>query len=443
MRPTSVTAGQIPFERCFIEWGKIRRHNSEYTAVAAPASQNAEGIPANSPGSVLSLSKDLPRVTVPHKNHNPERVAALIRTLFILTMLAPVAAAAAEPLEWARVSDDRTHFVARDSGKTIQLWGVNYDHDGAGRLLEDYWRDEWPRVVEDFREIKALGANSVRLHVQLGRFMESAEKPDSKNLAQLSKLIALAEKTQLYLIITGLGCYHKQDIPPWYDKLSERERWEVQARFWQAVANVAKDSPAVFSYDLMNEPVAPGGNKVETDWLAKPLGDKHFVQRIALDPAGRTQKQIAKAWVETLAAAIREVDKRHMITVGVIPWALTWPNAKPLFYSPEVGEPLDYVSVHFYPKAGEVQKALDALRVYEVGKPLVIEEIFPLQAGNEDVLDFIKRSQSHADGWVSFYWGDTIDQCERKKDFGSAMMAAWLKEFRKGPPAAEPSAPRE
>jgi hypothetical protein len=187
----------------------------------------------------------------------------------------------------------------------------------------------------------------------------------------------------------------------------------------------------------MNEPVVSGGNKAETDWLAKPLGDKHFVQRISLDLAGRTQKEIARAWVETLAAAIREVDRRHMITVGVIPWAHVWPNAKPLFYSPEVGGPLDYVSVHFYPKQGEVQKALDALRVYEVGKPLVVEEIFPLQAGNEEVLAFIKRSKSHADGWVSFYWGDTIEECEGKQDFGSAMMAAWLKEFRKGAPAAD------
>lgn len=27
----------------------------------------------------------------------------------------------------------------------------NYDHDDDGRLLEDYWQDEWPTVVEDFQ----------------------------------------------------------------------------------------------------------------------------------------------------------------------------------------------------------------------------------------------------------------------------------------------------
>jgi hypothetical protein len=356
------------------------------------------------------------------------------RTLFILIALASPMAAAT-PLEHVRPSDDGKSFVTADSAQPIQLWGVNYDHDGGNRLLEDYWHDDWPRVVEDFHEIKALGANSVRIHLQLGRFVASADEPDAKNLAQLSKLIALAEETELYLIITGLGCYHKQDVPPWYDALSDEDRWQVQARFWKAIAAAGKDSPAVFSYDLMNEPVLPS-EKGETDWLAKPLGDKHFVQRISLDLAGRTREEVAKAWIATLTTAIREVDERHMITVGVIPWAHIWPNAKPLFYSPEVGAPLDYVSVHFYPKKGEVQKALDALRVYEVGKPLVIEEMFPLACSGDELLDFINRSKSHADGWVSFYWGDTIEECQARGDIAGALTAAWLKQFRANSPIA-------
>ena len=79
-----------------------------------------------------------------------------------------------------------------------------------------------------------------------------------------------------------------------------------------------------------------------------------------------------------------------MITVGVIPWAHTFKGAKPLFYAPEVGKPLDFVSVHFYPKKDDVAGALEALAVYEVGKPLVIEEIFPLGAGIEQTAEFIE-----------------------------------------------------
>jgi hypothetical protein len=350
-----------------------------------------------------------------------------------LALLAWPSAATGEPLEWVRPCDDGAAFVAAPSGRQVQLWGVNYDHDASGQLLEDYWHDEWERVVNDFHEMKALGSNCVRLHLQLGQFMATADDPRAENLARLAQLVTLAESSELYLIITGLGCYHKQDVPPWYDALAESDRWDIQARFWQAVAEVCAASPAVFAYDLMNEPVLPG-DQPETEWLAKPLGDKHFVQRIALDLAGRTREDVARAWVAKLAAAIRAVDPRHMITVGVIPWAHYFPGAKPLFYSREVGQPLDFVSVHFYPKSGKVQEALDALRVYEVGKPVVIEEIFPLEASGAEVLDFIVRSKTHADGWISFYWGRTIDEYERQPDLPSALTAAWLKQFRDNAP---------
>jgi hypothetical protein len=92
------------------------------------------------------------------------------------------------------------------------------DRDRDGRLLEDYWHDEWPTVVEDFREMKALGANVVRVHLQLGRFMAEADRPHGKNLARLGDLVRLADETGLYLYLTGLGCYHRADVPPWYDR---------------------------------------------------------------------------------------------------------------------------------------------------------------------------------------------------------------------------------
>jgi hypothetical protein len=341
---------------------------------------------------------------------------------------ATVALASASPLEFIRVGDKGKHFVAGDSGRQLRLWGVNYDHDRDGKLLEDYWHDQWSTVVEDFREIKALNANCVRIHLQFGRFMNSPREPNAANLAQLARLIALAEENELYLILTGLGCYHKQDVPAWYDELAERERWQAQAAFWRAIAGVAKDSPAVFAYDLMNEPILPGDSP-EADWLAKPLGDKYFVQRISRDLAGRSRQQVAQQWVAELAASVRAVDARHMITLGVIPWAQHFPGAKPLFYSAEVGGPLDFVSVHFYPKKGEVQKALDALQVYDVGKPIVVEEIFPLHAGSEEVVEFIHRSKPYADGWISFYWGETLEECRARRDLPGALTADWLERF--------------
>ena len=343
-------------------------------------------------------------------------------------------------LERIVVSKDGTHFVGAKSGKRIVIWGVNYDHDDPGRLLEDYWKPEWETVVADFGEIKALGANVVRIHLQLGKFMQSPTQSNRANLEQLGRLVKLAEKTGLYLDITGLGCYHKQDVPAWYDALDEQARWAVQARFWKAVAEVCKNSPAIFCYDLMNEPILPGKDR-ETEWLAGEFGGKHFVQRISLDLKERTRTEVARAWVEQMTTAIREVDDRHLITVGVIPWALTFEGAKPLFYSPEVGKPLDFVSVHFYSRKGEVDKALAALKVYDVGKPLVIEEMFPLKCGNEEMVQFIKGSRKHADGWISFYWGKTIEENEAAGDLKGALIARWLRTFRSLSPHASRTEP--
>jgi hypothetical protein len=199
---------------------------------------------------------------------------------------------------------------------------------------------------------------------------------------------------------------------------------------WKAVAGARKHSPAIFCYDLMNEPIL-AGDKRQKDWLpGPPFGGKYFVQRITTDSRGRTDKEIARAWVERLATAIRSVDDRHMITVGVIPWAQVFKGAKPLFYAPEVCGALDFVSVHFYPKAGKLDDDLATLRVYEVGKPLVIEEIFPIAAGLEETGTFIERSRAHVDAWISFYWGKTIEEYTKAGDLNSAVVSGWLRRFR-------------
>jgi hypothetical protein len=365
----------------------------------------------------------------------------LADALFICAwlMVFPLVELPSQSLEWTRVNSKGDGFVRGPRSDTFRAWGFNYDHDESGRLLEDYWQTEWDTVASDFAEMKALGANIVRIHLQLGRFMDAPDQPNAKALAQLNRLIHLAGKTGLYLNLTGLACYHKKDVPAWYDELEEAARWETQACFWEAIAKVGADSPVIFCYDLMNEPVLPRKTK-ETEWLTGELGGKHFVQRITLDLAGRTRKQVARAWLEQLVAAVRRHDQRHMITVGVIPWALSFPGAKPLFHAPEVGGRLDFVSVHFYPKTDEVDKALKALAVYDVGKPLVIEEMFPLKCSLPELRQFVSQSAKTVDGWIGFYWGRTIEDYRAEKpSVKSAWMQQWLEYFQANVPAGNRS----
>jgi aryl-phospho-beta-D-glucosidase BglC (GH1 family) len=183
-------------------------------------------------------------------------------------------------LERVVVAADGHGFALANSQRSFHPWGLNYGN--AGRLMEDFWENEWGTFASDFHEMKELGANVVRVHLQFGRFMDAADKPNPAALARLGQLLELAERSGLYLDVTGLACYRKADVPAWYDALDEPARWAAQATFWQTVAARCAVSPAVFCYDLMNEPISPAERRQPGQWYSgKPFGGYDFIQYIA------------------------------------------------------------------------------------------------------------------------------------------------------------------
>ena len=331
------------------------------------------------------------------------------------------------------VAPDKKSFVLESANQKFIPWGFNYDHNAQGRLIEDYWDGEWSVIEKHFAQMKALGANVVRIHLQLGKFMESQHRLNAKSLARLDDLLALANRIGLYLDLTGLGCYHKQDVPAWYDELGESDRWEVQARFWQAVAERGRQSPAVFCYDLMNEPVVADGKRNKGEWLGSSFAGKHFVQFINLDQQDRPRPTIAREWVNRLVAAVREKDDRHLITVGLVDWSLDRPGLTSGFVPSQVAEKLDFLSVHLYPKQGKVSETLDTLTGFAGDKPVIIEETFPLACTPAELESFIDQSQQHACGWIGFYWGQTAEELRREKTIAASLTVGWLELFeRKG-----------
>lgn len=333
-------------------------------------------------------------------------IAIVIFSLLILT-----APAKPDEMPWLQVSKDKKRFVLQSSGRPFVPWGFNYDHDDKGRLIEDYWDAEWPTVEAHFGQMKKLGANVVRVHLQFGKFMDGPKEPNGKALDRLGKLLELAERLGLYLDLTGLGCYQKGDVPDWYDKLSEKDRWNVQARFWEAIASRCARSPAVFCYDLMNEPVVPGGRRKDGDWLGPPFAGKHFVQFITLDQADRARPNIARQWIHNLTVVIREKDNWHLITVGLVDWSLDRKGLTSGFVPEKISDDLDFVSVHLYLKKGKVDEALKTLGGFVVGKPVLIEETFPLNCSAQELEDFVEKSKKHAAGWIGFYWGKPPKSC--------------------------------
>ncbi len=284
--------------------------------------------------------------------------------------------------------------------------------------------------------MKELGANVVRVHLQVGKFLEGPDRPDEKSLALLGRLVEEAERAGIYLDLTGLGCYRKADVPVWYDALDEEGRWAAQARFWEAVAARCAASPAVFCYDLMNEPIVPGDRREPKQWYSgKELGGYDFVQFIALDPAGRPRPEVARRWIEALTAAIRKHDRRHPITVGLLPWVPQWGHLSG-FVPEEVAPALDFVSVHIYPEKGKVDDAIAGLKKFAAGKPVVVEETFNLSCSTAEAEEFVRKLRGIASGWMGHYDGLTPEQYEERRrsktiTIPQAIYLDWLTLFRR------------
>lgn len=339
-----------------------------------------------------------------------------------------------------QVAPDKTGFRLAPSGKPFRPWGFNYDHDASGRLIEDYWESNWPKIEADFAAMKQLGGNVVRVHLQLAKFLDSPTSANPRALRRLSMLLELAEREGLYLDVTGLGCYHKADVPAWYDKLDEQQRWTAQGRFWQAVASTCAQSPAVFCFDLMNEPVVPGGRRQSGDWLGPPFAEEYFVQFITLDPRGRNRSEIARQWIAQLVSTIRKVDRRHLVTVGLIDdraGRLTG------FVPAKIAPELDFLAVHIYPERGKVNEAAQRLHDFAVGKPVVVEETFPLRCSPQELDRFIAQNLARgpATGWISFYWGKPISELRRSKQLGDVLLLEWLPLFERRGRSKDPASP--
>jgi hypothetical protein len=103
----------------------------------------------------------------------------------------------------------------------------------------------------------------------------------------------------------------------------------------------------------------------------------------------------------------------------------------------KVADDLDFISVHVYPRKGQIHEALKTLTGFAVGKPVLIEEMFPLACSPKELEEFIDGSKKHAAGWLGFYWGRQSDALRRSKEIGDALTLGWLEVFERRAKAME------
>lgn len=296
-------------------------------------------------------------------------------------------------------------FEERVSGRGFHPIGFNYDHDENYRLIEDYWLDEWDKVLDDLDQMKALGANTIRVHCQLIKFIPELNQPDAQQLERLVMLIDAAADRELYLNITGLCAYHGFDQKEWYTQQTLAERWHTHAFFWETLAKITAGKNNIFCLNLINEPIVAGGNRKPWTWLGKSYDDgKHYTQFIALKGKGLDRGQIARDWIKKMRKSINLHDPEHLVTVGMMDWCLELPGVMTSGFSPEaVVDSLDFISMHIYPESHNDTKFIETIQGFCVGKPVVVEEISHIDCEPEELMVFLQSVKSNIEGFLTFY----------------------------------------
>jgi hypothetical protein len=300
--------------------------------------------------------------------------------------------AAASPLP--EVHRQGSDLVA--AGEQLRVWGFNYGLGQRYPILGYFDRptDRGLRsVVADMREARRLGANTLRVYLEIKAFMRGPDQPRRRALAALSALLDKAEKLHVYLDLTGNLVWRAP--PAWYDALPEQARWAVQARFWRAVARTAQGSPAVLVYELTSEPVVHDSES----WYGEALDGYTFIQRIVRETSGRDPSRLARRWIRLLTKSIRAHDRRHLIGIGMLPFGGPFGPAN-------VAGLLDVLLLHEYPEDGREAEAISLVHDFAgQGKPVILGETAPLLSTPDTWSAFLSGSRHVLDGYLFFYDG--------------------------------------
>jgi hypothetical protein len=338
----------------------------------------------------------------------------------LLTVLLLLIARAALGLEFVKISADNKGFVLDPSGERYVPWGHNY---GSVDIMQRLAKEP-ERVEREFAEMKAAGTTVARVHPEMPALLLGPEQVNPQAIDRLRLLLSIAEKSGIHLKITGLACYKINNRLPWYDALDDESRWKVQEFFWSTIAQTCAKSPAVFCYDLVNEPAA--GGKRADGWYTGRMGDVEFCQRLTLDQPKRSGDDIFRDWTSRMVAAIRRHDQKHLITLGMLPFPGAYKAA---------AEQLDFVSPHLYPKSQKVAEEIELLKKFDFGKPIVIGETFPLSCSAEELREFLLQSRGLAHGWIGHWPDDSPQQLaqlrqENKITLHQSIWLSWVDLFR-------------
>ena len=394
-------------------------------------------------------------------------MAIFITALFLFVLLYAGAEGAVRPsMELIVVEQGGQGFVERNSGRSYIPFGTNYYDPHTGWAPKLWRRFDAEKVREHFHVMSRMGINCARIFLTAGSFQPTAETIEEQALTKLDVLIRIARENNIRLILTGPD--HWEGQPNYWkpDRYAGQAALQALERFWDVIGRRYRGEPAIFAWDLLNEPHLPWfveqWRPKWNTWLHKTYGNREALKKgwgdelketdawdhVAVPddrPDGgnprlldwqRFREYLADQWVRRQVEAIRQADPSHLVTVGYIQWS--YPLVRPgnpsryaAFNPQRQVSWLDFVTIHFYPTLGSPFQSeenwqknisyLQAVLAYcHTGKPVVLGEFGWYGGGAPQHHPYLSERQqaqwigeeiaatrSLADGWLSWPFADT------------------------------------
>jgi hypothetical protein len=372
------------------------------------------------------------------------------------------------------VGSDGKSFVEQSSGRPYVPFGTNYYDPNTGWAPKIWRQFDADRVTRHFEVMRDLGVNCARVFLTAATFQPDIHTIDEQALVKLDTFIRIARQSGIRLILTGPD--HWEGSPAYWkpDRFAGEQALQALDDFWRTVGKRYRDEPAIFAWDLLNEPHIPWfmetwrpmwnrwlqteygtWEKLKTDWAGE-IKDGDSWGNIGT-PENRASKgnprllawqrfreHLADEWVRRQVETIRQADPTHLVTVGYIQWSYPLvrggnPSLYAAFNPQRQAKWLDFMCIHFYPLLGkplESKEAWDRNLAYlqsvlaycHVGKPVVLEEFGWYGGGaprgqpslTEDEQDRwivaeIEATRRLADGWLSWPFADTPTSTDMSK----------------------------
>ena len=384
-------------------------------------------------------------------------------------------------------------FVERDSGRPYIVFGTNYYDPHTGWAPKIWQQFDAEKVRRHFQLMSEIGVNCARVFLAAASFQPNVEIVEEQALGKLDMLIKIARETGIRLMLIGPD--HWEGRPSYWkpDRFAGQAALQALEHFWDVVGRRYRGEPAIFAWDLLNEPHLPWVNEKWRPrwnaWLREKYGSWEALKTawgdeiIEADQWGQItvpenrpdmgnprlrdwqsfREYLADKWVRRQVDAIRRVDPSHLITVGYIQWS--YPLVRPgnpgrysAFNPRRQARQLDFITIHFYPTLGRPfsseenwLKNLDYLQAVlaycHTSKPVVIGEFGWYGGGAPQKHPYLSEAQQSrwisaeieasrrlACGWLSWPFADTPTSTDISKFAGlfkaDLTLKVWGRKFQ-------------